>query len=162
MIKEFKKFLIHGNLVDLAIGFTVGSAFSTVAKSLVTDIIMPPISVLLGSANFDNFYFVIKNGNPSGPYESLSEAVNANAATLNIGTFVNNVFSLFIVAVAMFFVIKTINKFDSEIQVITGKKDDAKKSDPTFKKCPFCLTNIPYRASKCSACTSDQPKAKKS
>lgn len=158
MFKDFKKFILRGNLVELAIGFTVGASFSTVAKSLVNDIIMPPISTLLGNTDFSNLYIILRQGKTPGPYESLGKASSAGAVTLNYGAFINNLLALLVVALAMFFIIHLLSRLDDQINEIAGKKEDDKK--PTHKKCPYCLTTVPYKATKCSACTADLPKKK--
>lgn len=154
VFKEFKKFILRGNLVDLAIGFTVGAAFSTFVKSLVNDILMPPVSLLLGSSDFTNLFVVIKEGLPQGPYSTLEKANEAGAITLNTGNFLNNLISLVIVGIAMFLVIKLMNEFNEELEERAGKKKDSKKT-PSDKKCPFCFTTVAYRATKCPACTSE-------
>lgn len=151
MIQEFKKFLLRGNLVDLLIGFTVGAAFSTVAKSLVTDIIMPPIGLLLGSTDFSNLYWVIKSGKMLPPYRTLAIAQAEGAVTINYGLFLNNLISLIVVGLTMFMVVRFMNRLES--MPIIGSK----KKLPTTKKCPFCLSTIPYRAIKCPQCTTDLP-----
>ena len=111
MFEEFKKFIIRGNLVDLAIGFTVGAAFSTVAKSLVDDILMPPIGWILGNTDFSNFFILLKPGPTNqGPYASLEAAETAGAITINYGRFFNNFLTLVLIGVAMFIVIKAVNK----------------------------------------------------
>lgn len=157
MLNEFKKFIMRGNLVDLAIGFTVGASFSAVAKSLVNDVIMPPIGLLLGNTDFSNFFVVLKPGDVSKmPFDTISEAQSAGAVTINYGVFINNILALFVVALAMFFVIKAINKLDKELEEIKGKKNDEIKT-PDNKKCKYCLSVIPYKASRCPACTSEVP-----
>ncbi len=111
MFEEFRKFIVRGNLVDLAIGFTVGAAFSTVAKSLVDDILMPPIGWLLGNTDFSNFFILLKEGPTTpGPYASLEAAETAGAVTINYGRFFNNVLTLVLIGVAMFFIIKLVNR----------------------------------------------------
>ena len=157
MLKDFQKFIMRGSLVDLAIGFTVGAAFSTVAKSLVDDILMPPIGFILGRADFSNLYLIIKEGQEiSAPYTTLADAQSAGAITLNYGNFITNLLSLVIVAFAMYLVIRAINKLDEGLLTNLGVKKP-KKDTPTQKKCPHCLTTIPYAATKCSACTSKLP-----
>ena len=141
MLKEFQKFSLRGNLIDLAIGFTVGASFSTVAKSLVDDMLMPPIGFLMGNADFSNLYLILRNGTPAGPYPSLAVANNAGAVTLKYGAFINNVIALLVVALAMFMLIKTINRIEG-------------RETPANKKCPYCFTTIAYKATRCSACTS--------
>lgn len=151
MFKDFKKFILRGNLVDLAVGFTVGASFSTVAKSLVNDIIMPPIAFLLGQSDFSNQFIVLQGGE----YKTLEDAQKAGAVTLNYGAFINNVLALLVVAVSMFLVIKAFNHLESGIVLVSGKKEKEKKGEPTSKKCPYCLTTVPYKARRCSACTSE-------
>lgn len=154
MFKEFKKFILRGNLIDLAIGFTVGAAFSTVAKSIVTDIIMPPISLLLGKTDFSNLFVLLSEGTPSGPYSTLEEATKAGAITLNYGLFINNLLSLIIVAFAMFLLIKFVNKLENDLVSTKKITSKDKKSEPTDKKCPYCFTIIDFKATRCSSCTS--------
>jgi large conductance mechanosensitive channel len=154
MLKEFKKFILRGNLVDLTIGFTVGAAFSTFAKSLVTDIVMPPINLVLGPGNFAKLFIILKQGSTPGPYPSSSEATSAGAIIINFGDFLNNFLTLVVVGIAMFFLIKLINKFNEQLEEKSGIKKDSKKT-PSDKKCPYCFTTIPYRATRCPACTSE-------
>lgn len=158
MIKEFKKFIIRGNLVDLAIGFSVGAAFSTVARSLVTDIIMPPIGALTGTKDFTNQFIVLRNGTTPPPYQTISEAESIGAITLNYGRFLNSVLALILVAIAMFIIIRFVNKLDEQVVQSRGKQKELKENQPTDKKCPYCFSTIDYRATKCSACTSKLPK----
>ena len=158
MFKDFRKFILKGNIIDLLIGFTVGATFSNVAKSFVEDVLMPPVGVLLGQADFTNLFIVIKNGKLPAPYVNLVAAKAAGAVTINYGIFLNTVISLLIVGFAVYILIKIINKLNEEIDELplVGKKKGPE--EPTLKKCPYCLTTIPYRATKCSACTADLPK----
>jgi large conductance mechanosensitive channel len=156
MIKEFKKFLLRGNMVDLVIGFTVGAAFSNVARSLVTDIVMPPIGLLLGRADFTNLFWTIKTGFPSGPYATVAQAQEAGAVTVNYGIFLNNLLSLILVGLTMFLVIRFMNRLESQLEtipVIGGEKNKT----PANKKCPYCRSTIAYKAIKCPQCTADLP-----
>jgi len=115
-LSDFQKFVIRGNMVDLAIGFTVGAAFSTVAKSLVEDIIMPPISALLGSADFSDLFLVLRAGETPPPYPTRAIAKEAGAVTLNYGQFASNITSLLVVALAMYLLIKTFNRFEARLR----------------------------------------------
>ncbi|MEL6444413.1 MAG: large conductance mechanosensitive channel protein MscL [Bacteroidota bacterium] len=155
---EFKTFLMRGNLVDLAIGFTVGAAFSTVAKSLVDDLIMPPLGLLLGQTDFSDAFLVLRAGEGAPPpYVSLEAAAEAGATTLNYGAFLTNVFTLLIIALAMFIVIRSVNKLSEEIQDEFGgdeKEQSSQPEQPTEKKCAYCRQVVPYRASRCYHCTS--------
>ncbi len=111
MLKEFKEFALRGNVVDMAVGIVIGVAFGTIVKSLVDDIIMPPIGLILGGIDFSNFYVVLREGAAaSGPYAALADAQAAGAVTINYGVFVNSVISFVIVAFALFLVIRSMNK----------------------------------------------------
>ncbi len=159
MFKEFKKFILRGNLVDLAVGFTVGASFSTVAKSLVEDIIMPPIGLLTGKSDFSNQFILLRAGEKTPPpYTSLSAAETAGAVTLNYGQFINNILSLMVVALAMFVIIKFVNELDEGLEVIKGKKKVEKKDQPSNKKCQYCYSTVDYRATRCPECTSNLKK----
>ena len=122
MFKEFKEFALRGNVIDMAVGIIIGAAFSTIVKSLVSDIIMPPIGVLVGGIDFSNLFLVVKEGATAGPYATLAAAVDAGAVTINYGQFVNHVISFIIVAFAIFMVIRGINKLH--------KKEEAAPSAP--------------------------------
>ncbi len=154
MFREFRKFILRGNIVELVIGFTVGASFSSVAKSLVNDIIMPPISLLLGKSDFSNLYIILKEGITPPPYQSFTKAQDAGAVTLNYGSFLNNLLALTLVALAMFLIIKSVNKVENELAELTGKKSAKKEDQPSNKKCPFCFSTIDFKATRCPACTS--------
>jgi len=102
MLKEFKEFAMRGNVVDMAVGIIIGAAFGTIVKSLVADIIMPPIGLLLGNVDFSNLFVVLKQGATAGPYAALADAQNAGAVTINYGLFANTVISFIIVAFSVF------------------------------------------------------------
>jgi large conductance mechanosensitive channel len=152
IVDEFKKFALRGNMLDMAVGFTVGAAFSTVAKSLVDDIIMPPVGLLLGRADFADL-FVVLSGPERSSFASLQAAQEAGAVTLNYGRFINNCLALFLVALAMFLVIRAINRLDATLDTAFG--GDRPAAEPTHKKCPFCVSTIPFRAVRCPECTSE-------
>ena len=114
MFKEFKEFAMKGSLVDMATGIIIGAAFGTVVKSLVDDILMPPIGMLMGGVDFSNLFTVIKEGATPAPYMSVEAAAEAGAVTLNYGMFINNIISFIVVALAIFFVIKAVNKAKRE------------------------------------------------
>lgn len=155
MIKEFKKFVLRGNLIDLAIGFTVGASFTTVARSLVNDIIMPPVGLILGKSDFSDLFITLSKGSGKPPFGTLKTAQEAGAVTLNYGMFLNNLLALLIVAVSMFFLIKLVNNLDDSLEIIKGKRSEKEdKTTPTNKKCPFCYTVINYKATRCPSCTS--------
>lgn len=145
MFKEFKQFAMQGNVIDMAVGIIIGAAFGTIIKSLVDDILMPPIGLLLGNVDFSNLFLVIKEGKVAGPYASLAAAKAAGAVSINIGVFINTIISFLIVAFSIFLVVKNVNRL----------KKAPPPPDPTTKDCPFCLSSIPIKATKCSHCTSD-------
>ncbi len=147
MLKEFKEFAMKGNVVDMAVGVIIGGAFGTIVKSLVTDILMPPIGMLLGDVDFANLFAILKEGSPAGPYPSLADAQAAGAVTINYGIFLNGVISFLIVAFAVFLLIKAINRMRRE--------EEAPPAEPTTKDCPFCGMEIPITATRCAHCTSD-------
>ena len=147
MLKEFKEFVMRGNVLDLAVGVIIGAAFSAIVKSLVNDILMPPIGLLLGSVDFTNLLLVLKAGNPGAPYATLADAQAAGAVTINYGVFVNSVVSFVITAFAIFLVVKAVNQ-------LKRKESPAPPSEPTDKECPYCFTKIPIKASRCPHCTS--------
>ena len=147
MLKEFKEFAMRGNVIDMAVGIVIGAAFGTIVKSLVSDIIMPPIGLLLGKVDFANLFTVLKQGEAVvGPYASLADAQAAGAVTINYGVFINTLISFIIIAFAIFMVIRSMNKLK--------KKEEASPAEPTTKDCPYCLTSIPIKATRCPHCTS--------
>ena len=110
MLNEFKKFAMRGNVVDMAVGIIMGAAFGTIVKSLVDDVIMPPIGLLLGNVDFSDLFIVLKQGLTAGPYETLAMAKEAGAVTLNVGVFINTIISFLIVAFAVFLLVRSINR----------------------------------------------------
>ena len=148
MLKEFKAFALRGNVVDLAVGIIMGTAFGAIVKSLVDDVIMPPIGLALGGLDFTNLFLLLKAGSTSSPpYASLTDAREAGAVTISYGVFINTVVSFVIVAAVMFLLIRSINQLT--------KQEEASPEEPTTKDCPFCLSTIPIKASRCAHCTSD-------
>ncbi|HEY8534898.1 MAG TPA: large conductance mechanosensitive channel protein MscL, partial [Vicinamibacterales bacterium] len=114
MLREFREFAVRGNVVDIAVGLVIGAAFGAIATSLVSDVIMPPIGLLLGGVDFSNLFLVLKEGAQPGPYASLEEAKAAGAVTINIGLFLNTVVSFLVIAFAMFLVVKSVNRLRRE------------------------------------------------
>ena len=149
MLKEFKEFTLRGNVVDMAVGIIIGAAFGTIVKSLVDDIIMPPIGLLLGGVDFSNLFILLKAGSPAAPYASLADAQAAGAVTINYGLFINAVVSFLIVAFVIFLLIRNINRLRRE--------EEAPPAEPTTKECPYCLSTIPIKATRCAHCTSELP-----
>jgi len=114
MFNEFREFIAKGNVMDLAVGVIVGGAFAQITNSLVTDVLMPPIGLLLGGSDFTELYWQLKAGTPGGPYETLAAAKEAGAVTLNYGTFVTQVVNFLIIAWAVFIVVKMVNRLRRE------------------------------------------------
>jgi large conductance mechanosensitive channel len=143
MLKEFKKFAMRGNVVDLAIGIIIGAAFNQVVNSLVNDIIMPPIGLVLGRVDFTNLFISLTGQQ----YDSLAAAQEAGAATLNYGLFINALINFVIVAFAVFLLVRGMNR-------LQGQAEEA-PAEPTTKDCPYCFTAIPVKATRCPHCTSE-------
>lgn len=146
MLKDFKEFAMRGNVIDMAVGIIIGGAFGTIVKSLVDDILMPPIGLMLGGVDFTNIFLVLKEGATSGPYAALADAKAAGAVSINFGVFLNNVISFLIVAFAVFLLIRAINKL--------RRQEETPPPPATTKECPFCISAVPVKASRCPHCTS--------
>ncbi len=146
MFKEFKEFAMRGNVLDMAIGIIIGASFGSIIKSLVDDVIMPPIGLLLGNVDFSNLYLVLKDGVTAAPYASLAEARKAGAVTINYGLFSNSIISFLIVAFSVFLLVRAMNKLKREEPAAT----------PTTKECPHCASMIPLKAKRCPHCTLPQ------
>jgi len=151
MLKEFKEFALRGNVIDMAIGIVIGAAFGAIVKSLVDDVIMPPIGLLLGGVDFTSLFILLKPGDPAPPYATLADAQTAGAVTINFGLFINAVISFVIVAFVVFLIIRSINRM--------RKEEKAPPAEPTTKACPFCFSEIAIKATRCAHCTSELPAA---
>ena len=146
MFKEFKAFAMRGNVVDLAVGIIIGGAFGTIVKSLVDDVIMPPIGLALGNVDFSDLFLLLKVGPKAAPpYATLAEAQGAGAVTINYGLFVNSVITFLIVALAVFLLVRTINRLQPQEAAAA----------PSTKDCPYCRMPIPVGATRCPDCTSE-------
>lgn len=139
MWKDFKKFALKGNVIDLAVAVIIGGAFGKIVNSLVNDIIMPPLGLILGRVDFSELYINLS----SNTYKSLKDAKDAGAPIISYGVFLNNIIQFLIIAFSIFIVIKQLDRF---------KKKEEKIE--TEKKCPYCFTNIPIKATRCPHCTS--------
>ncbi len=144
MLKEFKEFAMRGNVVDMAVGIIIGAAFTTVVKSLVNNIIMPPIGLLIGGVDFSDLFVVLKPGHTPGPYLSMAVADKAGAVVWGYGAFINTVISFIIVSFAVFMLVRALMKM----------KRPPPAAAPTTKDCPQCATSIPIAAKRCPHCTS--------
>ena len=140
--KEFKEFAVRGRAVDLATGVVLGAAFGRIVTSLVNDILMPPVGRVLGRVDFSNLFINLS----AQRYASLAEAEAAGAATINYGRFLNTVIEFMIVALALFLVIRQVNRLQRE--------PEAPPTVPASKECPYCFTAIPIKATRCPNCTS--------
>ena len=136
IIKEFREFAVKGNVVDLAVGLIIGVAFGKIVSSLVTDVLMPPIGMLLGNVDFSNLKFLLREKTAAAP-----------EVAIRYGVFINTVIDFLIVALAVFLVVKQINRLK--------RKEAVAPSDPTTKNCPYCQTAIPLAATRCPNCTSE-------
>jgi large conductance mechanosensitive channel len=146
MLKEFKAFIMRGNVLDLAVGIIIGAAFGTIVKSLVDDVLMPPIGLALGNVDFSNLFVLLKEGAKAAPpYASLADAKAAGAVTINYGQFINNVVTFIIVAFAVFLVVRAANRL---------RPPEAAEA-PNTRDCPYCRMPIPVAATRCPQCTSD-------
>jgi large conductance mechanosensitive channel len=141
MLTEFKTFIIRGNMIDLAVGIVIGAAFTTVVNSFVTDLLMPPIGLLLGRVDFNNLFITLGGGS----YPTIAAAKAAGVPTFNYGVFINNVINLVIVGFAVFIVVKQVNRLRGPEPVAA----------PTTKECPACAMTIPLKARRCPHCTSE-------
>lgn len=142
MLKEFREFVLKGNVIDMAIGVIIGVAFGKIVTSLVSDILMPPLGLLMGKADFSSLFISL-----SGPhYTSLAAAKAAGAPTINVGVFFQTILDFAIVALVIFVLVKQINRL----------KREPPPAMSTTKDCPYCLSNIPIKATRCAHCTSEQ------
>ncbi len=147
MIREFREFIVRGNVIDMAVGIIIGVAFGAIVNSFVNDVIMPPIGLLLGKVDFTNLFVVLRAGTTTGPYASLGAAKAAGAVTVNIGVFINAVVNFALVGLAAFFLVKGVNRL--------RRTKAAGAVAATTKLCPRCYSIIPVKATRCPQCTSD-------
>ena len=140
MFKDFKKFIMRGNILDLAVGVIIGGAFGKIISSFVADILMPPIGLLLGKVDFANMFISLTGEQ----FATLAAAQEAGVPTMNIGIFVNTIVDFLIVAVVIFLIVKQLKP----------KEKPKPAPEPTTKECPFCFTSIPIKATRCPHCTS--------
>jgi large conductance mechanosensitive channel len=146
MWKEFKEFALRGNVLDMAVGIIIGAAFTTVVKSVVDDVIMPPIGLALGDVQFQDLFLQLQAGSPGGPYATLAAAREAGAVVIGYGALVNNVVSFLIVAFVVFLLVRTFNR-------LRRSEEGAAADEPTTRNCPECLSTIPLKATRCAHCT---------
>jgi len=143
MLKEFKEFAMRGNVLDMAIGIIIGAAFGKIVTSLVNDVIMPPIGLVLGKVDFTNLYLNLSGGS----FVSLADAEAAGAPLIKYGVFLNTVLDFIIVAFVIFLVVRQVNKL--------RRKEEAPPPEPATQDCPYCVTSMPIKATRCPSCTSE-------
>lgn len=150
MLKNFRDFAMRGNVLDMAVGIIIGAAFGSIVKSLVSDVIMPPIGLLLGNVDFSNLFVVIREGaKQAGPYASIAQAHAAGAVTLNYGLFINTVISFIIVALSVFMLVSAMQNAQKKF------KRAETPTSPGTKDCPHCFSTINIKATRCPNCTSE-------
>lgn len=147
MLNEFKKFILRGNVIDLAVAVIIGAAFGKIITSMVNDILMPPLGLLMGKVDFSELYINLG----STDFESLKAATDAGAPVIKYGVFINNVLDFVIVAFCIFLVVRAANK---AMELAKKKEAAAEPAPPSTKDCPHCLSAIPVKATKCAHCTS--------
>lgn len=148
MGKDFKEFVLRGNVLDLAVGVIIGAAFGAIVTSLVNDVVMPPIGLLLGGVDFTDFFILLKSGAATpGPYATLADAQAAGAVTLNYGLFITRVISFLLVALVVFIIVRMVASM--------RRKEEAAPAQATTRECPYCVTTIALKASRCPNCTSE-------
>ncbi len=141
MLKEFKAFVMRGNVIDMAVGIIIGAAFGKIVSSFVSDVLMPPIGLLLGKVDFSNLFIDLSGRN----FLTLKDAKAAGAVTVNYGVFINTILDFVIIAFAIFLLIRQVNRL----------KREEPAAAPSTKECPYCLSAIPIKASRCAHCTSE-------
>lgn len=152
MWKEFRAFIVRGNVVDLTVGFIVGAAFTAVVRSMVTNLFMPPLGLLVGEVDFSERFLLLSPGDPAPPYATVGEAQAAGAVTLNYGVFMDEVLSFLLIGFVVFLVVRSVESLER-------RRQNAEPGAPVTKECPFCVSAIPVRARRCPSCTSQIPEA---
>jgi large conductance mechanosensitive channel len=142
MFKEFREFIARGNVIDLAVAVVIGAAFSKIVTTLVDGIIMPPIGILTGRVNFTDKFYDLSGGN----YKSLAEAKAAGAPAIAYGALLNDIITFLIVGFVIFLIVRSVNRLKSKLTTDAG---------PTTKDCPFCLSSIPLKATRCAKCCAE-------
>ncbi|MFN2596370.1 MAG: large conductance mechanosensitive channel protein MscL [Pyrinomonadaceae bacterium] len=146
MLKEFREFINRGNVIDLAVAVAIGAAFGKIITTLVDGVVMPPIGLLLGGLDFSSFLYVLNGARNDPPVRSLAEAKARGVPVIAFGQLINDVINFLIIAFVIFLVVKAYNR---------AKSKQATDAAPTIKDCPYCLTSIPLKATRCSACCAD-------
>ena len=145
--KEFKEFAMRGNVIDMAVGIIIGAAFGKIVTSFVSDLLTPPLGKLTGNVDFSNLFITLST---TEHYPTLEAARNAGVATINYGIFINAVIDFLIVAFAVFLLVKQVNRLKKKLEC----GEDPASAEPAEKECPFCITTISIKATRCPHCTS--------
>lgn len=153
MIKEFKKFIMRGNMIDLAVGMIIGAAFNAIVTSLVNDIFMPLLAAILGKPDFSDLFIILSG---EGTANTLAEAQELGLTTLNYGSFITAIINFLLMAIVVFLIVKGMNKLAESGKKLSKKEE--KKAEPTTKTCPFCQSEISIKATRCPHCTSELKK----
>jgi large conductance mechanosensitive channel len=153
MIKEFKKFIMRGNMIDLAVGMIIGAAFNAIVTSLVNDIFMPLLAAIIGKPDFSDLFVVLSG---EGTANTLAEAQELGLTTLNYGSFITAIINFLLMAIVVFLIVKGMNKLAEGGKKLSKKEE--KKAEPTTKTCPFCQSEISIKATRCPHCTSELKK----
>lgn len=157
MLKEFKKFILRGNMLDLAVGMIIGTAFNSIVSSLVNDLFMPVLGCLIGDTDFSNLYLILSNPDGIAKPATLAEAQELGLATLNYGNFITAIIHFLLMAIVVFLIVKGMNKL-SDMANGLKKKEEVKPAEPTTKICPHCQSEINIKATRCPHCTSELDK----
>lgn len=149
LIAEFREFAVRGSVVDMAVGIVIGGGMATIAKSIVEDVLLPPIGLLLGDTGLADAFVVLREGSPPAPYATLASAKKSGAVTINYGSLITAVISFILVALAAFMLVRFINRLRrSQLDA------DSPPVDPATRQCPECISEIPRAATRCAHCTS--------
>jgi large conductance mechanosensitive channel len=151
MLQDFKKFIARGNVIDMAVGIVLGASFGAIAKSLVDEVIMPPVGMLLGQTDFANLFIILREGAEAGPYLTLAQAREAGAVAIGYGIFINTVITFIITAFAIFLLLRFITRAQEQAR----REEEAAPPPPSKKKCQFCRSEIAIEATRCAYCTSE-------
>lgn len=151
MVQEFKEFVARGNVMDMAVGIIIGAAFGAISRSLVDDVLMPPIGMILGGVDFSNLFLVLRDGTATGPYASVAAAREVGAVVIAYGFFIMTIINFLIIAFAVFLLIKAVNRIKRQKEA----EQEIVPAAPTTRECPFCIMTIPINARRCPQCTSD-------
>ncbi len=150
--REFREFAVRGNVVDMAVGIVIGAGLAAIAKSIVDNLLMPPVGLATGGVDFQDLFIVIADGKPAAPYSTLAAAQAAGAVTMNYGLVINSILSFFLVALAAFVLVRGVNRLRRE-----QKDPTTPPVESHSRTCPFCIAEVAEAATRCGHCTSELP-----